>query len=190
MYFKVGLLLFLCMGYLSAYSQGSVWEGKPGYGDTSAGEEPDLSMRPNNNIYINLLGDGSLASVNYERLFFINSKHFFVAAGAGAGVNSFVTIHNDNGRKSYTSEEFIMIPHHITLNLGVGSHFIEFGGGGAAMAGPDGQPYLPYIIAGYRIQPRRDNRIHLRIFGSYPLKRIDNFEIIYIPAGLSVGWSF
>lgn len=164
-------------------------------GDTSktmsSSENTDLSERPKNNIFINILGDGSLASLNYERLLFANPKHFFVAAGGGGGVNSLVAINSTNGTgTNFSTKEFMVIPHHITGNIGGGKHFFEFGAGGTYLVGNHPRSYLPYLIAGYRLQPKRINKVHFRLFGSYPLASIEEFDLQFIPVGISVGLSF
>lgn len=145
--------------------------------------------RPLNNAFINFLGDGSLASINYERLLPVYSDHVFITAGLGIGMNSLVTFHA-NGETVYTSSSFPVIPHHITGNIGSGRHFLEFGLGGTILANKSGQHYLPYLSLGYRLQPLNTNRVSARIFGSYPLQSLERFDIIYIPVGVSVGWSF
>ncbi len=158
---------------------------------SSVADQPaDLEDRPLNNIFANILGDASVASLNYERLFLIDPEHVFIAAGAGVGLNYFVLIHNSNGSNTYSTEKYVIFPHHVTCNIGKGRHFLELGVGGAALAGPRAQPYLPYLTAGYRIQPWTKNKLHFRIFGSYPLESLEKFEILYIPAGISIGWSF
>jgi hypothetical protein len=107
------------------------------------------------------------------------------------GINYFVTIHNNNNNgTTYTSEKYMIIPHHVTGNIGKNRHFFEFGLGGAILAGPRPQPYLPSVMVGYRIQPWNKNRVHFRLVGSYPLANLEEFEILYIPLGLSIGWSF
>jgi hypothetical protein len=189
--YKTGLALIMLFHFSAADSQSLVQERETSwYDDTSqTAEQPDLSERPKNNIFLNICGDGSIASLNYERLFFAEPEHFFIAAGAGAGMNFFVTIRNDNG-KPYSLENYLIIPHHATANIGMGRHFFEFGVGGAFLSGPRAQPYLPSLMAGYRLQPWNTNKLHLRVFGSYPLEGLEKFEILYIPVGLSVGWSF
>lgn len=147
----------------------------------------EVEDRPINNAFINILGDGSIASLNYERLFLINPERSFITAGLGIGANSLVTIHANDGA---TPNNFPVVPHHITGNIGKGRHFLEFGLGGAILGNQTGQHYLSYLVLGYRLQPLNSNRVSARIFGSYPLQRLERFDIIYIPAGISVGWAF
>ncbi len=154
-----------------------------------ASAEPDMNERPLNIIFLNVLGDGTLASLNYERLFLIQPEKSFIAAGLGAGINSLVTLHA-NSDKSYSYDNFLAIPHHITGNIGYRSHFFELGLGGAIYSVTEGDTYLPYVIAGYRVQPVRQNRLNFRLFGTYPLSPLEQFNIIFIPAGFSLGWAF
>jgi hypothetical protein len=172
-----GLFLILFVQAFQAFSQ------------NSGSEVPDLEDRPLNNVFINILGDGSIASLNYERLFPTSTQHSFIAAGLGVGLNSLVEIHANNGT-TYTYDLFPVIPHHITGNIGGGRHFFEFGLGGAILANEGGQHYLPYATIGYRLLPLNSNRVNARVFVCYPLQSLDNFDIIYVPAGISVGWSF
>ena len=189
---KIVLCLVLLIRGTPCISQNLVAESKATalVSSLSIREEPDLEERPKNYIFLNFCGDGSIASLNYERLFFIHPKHFFIAAGAGAGMNFYVKIHNNNESTTYTTDQYVIVPHHITFNIGSGRHFFELGAGGAILAGPRTQPYLPYVTGGYRIQPWNSNKVGLRLFFSYPLETIDKFEILYIPVGLSVGWAF
>ncbi|MES2678788.1 MAG: hypothetical protein V4635_02840 [Bacteroidota bacterium] len=190
---KIGLLLFLSFPSLVCFSQNLASEKKiVMYADSgSAGGEPDLDDRPKNNIFLNISGDASVVSLNYERLFFINPEHFFIAAGVGGGANLFVKIHADNkGNTDYSYEPYLITPHHLTFNVGRGRSFLELGAGGAMLFGPNPQPYFPYVMAGYRVQPWKTNRVLFRIYGCYPLESLDKFEILYVPVGLSLGWSF
>jgi len=194
--YKFGCLLIVLMLQISiSFSQSFAPEKTMRMtGDTPSSplssRGPDLDLRPKNNVFINFFGDGSVASLNYERLFFTDPEHFFIATGAGIGANLFVLIHNTNGGTSYDYETYFLVPHHVTFNVGKGRHFFEFGAGGAIFAGPRVQPYLPYLTAGYRLQPWNNQRVHFRLYGSYPLESLEKFEILYVPVGLSVGWSF
>lgn len=171
------LLLGLFMQSLVVFSQD--------YSDTN-----NLEYRPLNNIFLNISGDASIVSLNYERLFPTGREHFFFAAGLGVGVNTFVTIHANNGT-TYTLDNFPVVPHHITGNLGGRRSFFEFGFGGAFIASPqEGHPYLPSVMIGYRHLPMNMNRVNFRVFVSYPLASLDMYNIVYVPAGVSVGWSF
>jgi hypothetical protein len=189
---KRSLLVLLVLYCLSSVAQDT---SRRAYKDTNITNpnqgEPDLDLRPENNIFLNILGDGSIISLNYERLFFTDPRHFFIAAGAGVGVNSLLSIHFDNiSGTTYSTKEFVVIPHHISGNIGGGSHFFEFGVGATALTGDHARSYLPYLIAGYRLQPRRDNRVHFRLFGSFPLDDIEEYDLQFVPVGISVGWSF
>jgi len=78
--------------------------------------------RPVNSIRGNVLGDGSLLSVNYERLFPFNER-FFLTAKLGLGF----TVEDKSIPGTISLDSYITIPHHITANLGKGKHFFELG---------------------------------------------------------------
>lgn len=145
--------------------------------------------RPLNSTYINLLGDASLISVNYERLYFLSSN-FMLTGKLGLGYNEESSFGGD------VVERFITIPHHITGNFGKGRHFFEFGVGGTVMN--DGKEenfygtdvnYLLYPIVGYRISPLNSGKVNFRIFGHIPTQTTNKFNN-FIPFGFSLGASF
>lgn len=143
--------------------------------------------RPFNNIYINLLGDASVISVNYERLFFVNPT-FALSGKLGLGYNqefNLCVFGSCGPERSY-----LTIPHHITGNLGKGRHFFEFGLGGTVIVGNTAQQYLLYPIIGYRLQPLKSNRVNFRIFGQVPFSGLNPEDMIFVPLGVSVGISF
>lgn len=79
--------------------------------------------RPIHCFSLNLLGDASAVSINYEKLYLINSI-FFVAGKIGVGYNEEFQL-NIFGPPSTPPEKFLTIPHHITCNIGKGNHFLE-----------------------------------------------------------------
>lgn len=186
---KEGLLLILLLQGVYTFSQSFAPGQKTNKNGLRLSGTEDPGDRPVNNAFINFLGDGSLASLNYERLFLIDPEHAFITGGLGLGMNSLVTIHA-NEHASYTSDNFPVIPHHISGNIGNGRHFLELGLGGTILANGGGQHYLTYLMVGYRLQPLNTNRVSARLFGSYPLQRLEKFDMIYVPVGISVGWSF
>jgi hypothetical protein len=144
--------------------------------------------RPKNNINLNILGDASIISINYERLFFI-TPCFFLTGKLGIGYNEEFKL-NIFGPSS-PPKQYFAIPHHITGNFGKGRNFLEFGLGGTIIDGNTKQNYLLYPIFGYRLQPLKSNRVNFRIFGSIPFTGLKNTEdILFIPFGLSLGISF
>lgn len=48
--------------------------------------EDDSALRPSNNVYVNVLGDASWISVNYERRFFVRPT-YFLTGKIGYGYN-------------------------------------------------------------------------------------------------------
>jgi len=143
------------------------------------------NIRPLNNFNLNILGEASIISINYERLFLINSR-FFLTGQLGIGYNEEFQLNLFGGPPP---EKYRIISHHITGNLGKRRHFLEFGLGGAIITGNTNKHYLLGPIVGYRLQPLKSNRINLRIFGSIPVIGFET-DIMYIPFGLSLGVCF
>jgi hypothetical protein len=144
--------------------------------------EEIIETRPLNSFNINLLGDASLISFNFERQYLISST-FILTSKIGLGYNKEFLIFGSN------QEHYLTIPHHITGNIGKGKHFFEFGLGGTIISGNTTQPYLLYPIVGYRILPLKSNEINFRIFGQIPFFET-HATIPFIPLGLSLGISF
>lgn len=149
-------------------------------------QEEILNARPLNSVSLNLLGDVSLISINYERLIPV-SPAFILSNKLGLG-------HNEEFRiclfgSCPPAREFFTIPHHITGNIGKGIHFFEIGLGGTIVN--KNQPYYFYPIVGYRILPRRSARVNFRLFGLLPLSVSSANELLFIsPFGLNLGISF
>lgn len=141
--------------------------------------------RPDNGISLNLLGDGSLISINYEH-HLISEPNFLLAGKVGLGYNEEFKF--CFGTCS-PAESYLTLPHHITANIGKGRHFLELGLGGTFVLGETSQPYLIYPIIGYRLSPLRSNKTTFRIFGQWPISGIETDDIIFIPLGISVGIS-
>jgi hypothetical protein len=139
--------------------------------------------RPVNNINLSILGDASLFSVNYERLFLNISNSFFCTAGVGLGANPKFSLFGP----AYL---FLSIPHHITANLGNKKHFFEFGVGGTYINKNPDLDYINYLIAGFRVQPLESNDFYFRIYGCTSISDIKSGNISIIPFGLSFGISF
>lgn len=145
------------------------------------------SSRPLNSIYINLLGDASIISFNYERIFLIN-KTFFISSKLGLGYNEQFQL--CIWGPCSAPERYLTIPHHISLNIGNGRHFFEIGIGGTLIKDIKTQPYIFYPIVGYRIMPLKSNKINFRLFGQIPFSGLNIDNILFIPFGLSLGVSF
>jgi hypothetical protein len=143
--------------------------------------------RPSLTFYANLLGEGSLLSLNLEKSFFIQ-EWFFVSGRAGAG---FTTQLGEclSGPCETNPGDFLLVPHHLTLCVGKGKHYFEAGFGGTLILGNTSQHYIPFPTAGFRIHPLQKNRVYLRIMASYPLVE-ELADISWLPYGLSIGMSF
>jgi hypothetical protein len=144
-----------------------------------------FSSRPRNNIYLNLLGDASIISINYERLF-VSTPSTFLSGKLGIGYNEEFQL-CIFGPCSSPPDKYLTIPHHFTCNYGLREsiHFLEFGFGGTLI---NGNEYYLDLIIGYRIQPKNSNKLNFRIFVSIRL-RDGGGDILYIPGGLSIGVS-
>ena len=141
--------------------------------------------RPLNIVSVNLFGDASAISLNYERLFQIND-HFVVSSKLGLGYNEEFKL--CLWESPCIPDTFITMPHHITGNLGKKQHFFEFGLGGTALMGGNSNSYIMYPTVGYRIVPLRKNRLNFRIFAQYPLW--GGFKVLFMPVGVNLGLSF
>lgn len=147
-----------------------------------------VDSRPLNSIYINLLGDASLISINYERLYLV-SPTSILSSKLGLGYNEKFQLCLYG--PCSPPDKYLTIPHHITGNLGKGRHFFEFGLGGTIMIGNTNHPYLLYPIVGYRILSLRSDKMNFRVFVQFPFSgKLDTHNILFIPFGLSFGISF
>ena len=155
-------------------------------------QEPNETSRPLNNVYVNLFGDASMISINYERLHFVSGK-VFLAGKLGLGAN----IESDLSSSVYPEEtgSLTTIPHHITANFGRKRSFFEFGLGGTIITGNIPRHYFMYSIIGYRLHPLQSKKMNFRIYGQIPISKFEWVEIFpnpgfaYSPLGLSVGIS-
>lgn len=150
-------------------------------------QEDNIITRPLNNISLNLLGDASLISINYERQILV-SPTFIISNKLGFGYNEEFNLCIFGG--CGPPERYLTIPHHITGNIGKGRHFFEFGLGGTIVNGNTTQPYLVYPIVGYRHLPLEPKKISFRIFAQIPFSGRITDDILFIPAGLNLGISF
>ena len=91
---------------------------------------------------------------------------------------------------SDTPEKYLTFPHHITVNLGKGESFLEFGLGGTIINGNTSNNYLLYPIIGYRTQSLRSNVLNFRIFCMvYNFWNLgDDEDVIFFPIGMSLGY--
>lgn len=158
------------------------------FGNSIFAQDSDLKLMPKNGIHINLLGDISLVSVNYERLFFIGSSSF-LSGKLGIGFNEEVHFCLFSACPP-TPHEYITYPFHITGNFGYGRHFFEVGIGATIMDGNITNSYLIYPIFGYRFLPLNSNRVYFRAYAQVPINGLDTEGIVFVPIGVSLGVSF
>lgn len=148
--------------------------------------------RPLNSIQVNIFGDASIISINYDKQFLI-SQTFILSSKIGLGYNEDIQI-CIFGPCSSSPEKYLTIPHHITGNLGKGKHFFEFGLGGTIICGNTNPNYFLYPIVGYRILPLNSNKVNFRVFAQIPFNglesEVDLNAPYFIPLGLSIGISF
>jgi hypothetical protein len=150
--------------------------------------EPGSSSRPKNIYYVNLLGDASLISLNYERSFG-NSKIFFLSPGIGLGYNQELDL-NLFGSGSSNPRSFITVPHHITGNIGSGAHYFEFGFGGTIILGNTNNHYLFYPVLGYKIHPKSNQKLFFKIFTNIAPFFAKSEDASFAVFGLGLGGSF
>lgn len=167
---KLLLLYFIVILSLIGYSQDS---------------NVVVNNLPKNNIGINIFGEASLVSVNFERNIILESHHFF-NIGIGIGRNEEITLFQK--RKKYTT-----FPHHLTYSLGNKKHFFEIGVGGTGLIANSERfaSYYVYPVVGYRFQSIQKGRLFFRAYIA-PLFQTNNKEtnILEIPAGVSMGITF
>ncbi len=139
-----------------------------------------LPHRPSNIVSMQLFTDGSLMSLNYERLFPVSDNMFLAGrVGVGYGTEFRITLFGSNS----STGDFISVPHQITANLGSRRSFIEFGVGGSLVNG-----YTVYPLIGYRFHPWMSNNLSFRVNATWPLMRPG--DILFIPLGGSIGFAF
>ena len=142
------------------------------------------------------IGEGSSLSLNYERLFNLESN-FFLAGQLGIGYNE--DYDRDTGE---TTDRFVVLPHHFTGNLGGKRSFFEFGITGLCIFGDVKNSYLWGPLIGYRLHPLKTKRIGFRAYLNFPLKIFKNIgnpfwpeftydrDFMYVPIGFSIGYCF
>lgn len=148
-----------------------------------AGSNPYL--RPRHNINLNLFGDASIVSVNYEQLF-ANNRKFFIAGNIGAGYSESMGLPNKN-------TSLLALPMHVTANYGERQHYLEMGLGGGILFYGDFQywDYTIFPMVGYRLQPRKKDKFSFRVYAGYPVTdKIDMDNYWFFPVGISVGFCF
>lgn len=143
----------------------------------------EARRRPKNNITLNILGDASIFSANYERLYFFN-QNIFVTGKIGAGfiVDLFPCLF----RNCPPPDKYLTLTHHITGNFGKRKEFLEIGLGGTFISGDFDVDYILYPILGLRYQPLKSGKTVFRLFTYFPIIEGD----VSIFFGFCLGGSF
>lgn len=145
----------------------------------------DLSeTRPRNDISINLFGDASLISFNYERLIVV-SPDFLLAGKFGLGYSEedLFSFCLSPTCEASPIKKYATLPHHLTANIGGKKKFLELGIGGTIYGGG----YVFYGIGGFRIQPLESEKLTFRIFAQRRIFQASTSDILFSPFGLSLG---
>jgi len=181
--YRLILLIFFCFGIEINAQENSI---------SQIGEVQSVVNRPLNNISLNLLGDASILSINYEKQYLVR-KSFILTTKFGLGYNQEFRL-CVFGPCSSPAENYVTIPHHFTANFGKKRSFFEFGLGGTLLFyGETSVPYIFYPIIGYRFLPLKSNNLNFRLYFLPPIQFDDPFghpEIILVPVGASIGISF
>lgn len=147
---------------------------------TSQDSGDSYLTRPLNGVYLNLLGDASVISINYEKLFPMN-KNIFITSKLGFGYSSELIAWNP------PAKSFVTLPFHLSSIIGRNRSFIEIGMGATLSFGDDDSRVL-YPILGYRLQPLKAQKFNFRIYIQWPTKLND--IPYFFPLGFSLGASF
>lgn len=136
-------------------------------------------------IGMNLSGDASLISLNFEKLFYIKPA-FALAAKMGFGFNQEFQIFSTGE----PTVNYFILPMSVTCNFGKGRSYLECGIGGSLVAGNDNSYYLGYPIIGYRYHPFKNPGFSFRVWLFYPfgqLPVVESTDILFAPFGVSFG---
>lgn len=146
-------------------------------------------FRQKNEIYVSLLGEASIYSINYEKIF-INDENVFTGAKIGIGYNESIELCLF-GPCNSKQEYFITVPHGISINYGSEKNYFELGLDGVLLINDSRKDYLPFISIGYRYQPKVKNKLMFKIFANIPTTSGNSKENIWIiPAGIALGCGF
>ena len=137
-------------------------------------------LKPKNSLNINLLGDASFASINFEH-FFIAKERFVLTGKAGIGYNKKTS--SCVSEPCIPAQTYLTIPHHITANFGKEGKFLEFGLGGTVIN--TSQRYILFPLIGYRFLPLKSSRVNYRIYFYIPLYNVEDVPVS--PVGLNIG---
>lgn len=144
---------------------------------TSQDNGDSYLTRPLDGISLNLLGDASLISIQFDKLFPIN-KNLFITSKLGLGYSSEIFDQGSN----------FTIPFHLTTIVGRNRGFVEVGPG-ATLSFGDRLAFISYVTFGYRLQPLKAQKINFRIFVQLPVIYSSDAPYFF-PIGISMGTSF
>ncbi len=155
----------------------------------------ETEQRNQNNTSLNF-GGGTELSANFERLYYLNSN-FFLAGQIGIGYNT-----NYDEETDETIENFVVLPHHFTANIGTKRSHFEFGLSGMYVFGDVKKPYPIGPLIGYRHQPLKAKRVGFRVYFTLPVSVFGKdfnpfwpefdfeFGYQYIPLGFCISYNF
>lgn len=135
-------------------------------------------------LEINILGQGSIVSMMYEKRSRLKGKTFFTSRIGLGYQEEFCVL--DCGKP----DRFLTLPHSMTLNLGGWRHWLEVGLGGVLLLESPIKNYEIFPIVGYRYMSYTPNRFFLRLSLHAPLEGWLSREYVIWPAALSFGASF
>jgi len=147
---------------------------------TSQDNADSYLTRPLDGLYLNLLGDASIVSMHYEKLFPIN-RNLFITSKLGLGYSSELLAFGP------FPESYITVPFHITTIVGRNRSFVEIGIGATLSLGTPNSSVI-YPVFGYRLQPLIVRKTSFRIIAQYPI--VSNDIPFFSPIGFNLGVSF
>jgi len=146
------------------------------------------TSRPLNNINLNVMGNASIFSLNYERLTEVN-PNFIIAGQLGIGMNEEFELCLFSGCSSKEPEQFTTIPFQVTANVGIKRHFLELGYGMTTVIGNTSKFRIMYPIVGYRYLPDNSSGLSFNFFIQIPTN-YNAFHVLFMPGGIKLGYSF
>lgn len=151
-------------------------------------------IRPCNVIGVNLLGNGSLASLQYERMF-MNKPRFFMSSSVGVGMNQEFALFTNS------KHQYVTFCSGLTANLGKKYTYFEIGIGATALVHEQEVSACVYPTLGFRLHPIKRKDFSVRFFHQFPFTvngangegRNNGLmvnEVIFCPLGIQLGVSF
>jgi len=138
--------------------------------------------RPLSSINLNLLGDGSYFSMNYDQLLPVNKK-MHLSLKAGIGYNERAQLFKSN------LGHYLTLTHHLTANFGSRRTLFEAGLGATAYFRNNDNRYIPYPVIGVRFSPIKSSGLVIRPCLHIPFK-LPLEQLFFSPVSLSLGYAF